>query len=354
MKITKKYKRLIIKVGTNVLTQDDGCLNESIIENLTNQIGQLKKEGKEIVLVSSGAVGAARKMVSLRPNLNHIVKRQVWSSIGQVKLMSTYQKYFDRQNLHTAQVLATKEDFRDRQHFINMKSCLLALFRENIIPIVNENDVISITELMFTDNDELSGLIGALVNADVLILLTSVDGLMDLESNQLIKKVKYNDQRVHQHISMGSSNFGRGGMHTKVNVAQQSAKLGIDTYIANGNTPDVLLKLFDGQLACTYFPAGEKKSGIKRWIAYAHGNEATISINEGAYKALKSNRASSLLPIGIIGFDGSFKKGDVLQINYKQKGIGVGLANYGSNVLEKIISKPQQKHLIHYDYLLLY
>lgn len=354
MKLAKRYKRIIIKVGTNVLTQDDGSLAESIIENLTNQIGQLKKEGKEIVLVSSGAVGAAQRMVSLRPNLNRIVKRQVWSSIGQVKLMSTYQSYFEKLNLHTAQVLATKEDFRDRQHFINMKSCLLALLRENIIPIVNENDVISITELMFTDNDELSGLIGALVNADALILLTSVDGLMDMESNQLIKKVKYNDQKVHQFISMGRSSFGRGGMHTKVNVAQQSAKLGIDSFIANGYTQDVLLKLLGGNLDCTYFPAGEKKSGLKRWIAYAHGNEATIEINEGAYQALKSNRASSLLPIGIIGFQGAFKKGDLLQINYKNKAIGVGLANYGSNILEKIISKSQQKYLIHYDHLLLY
>jgi len=153
---------------------------------------------------------------------------------------------------------------------------------------------------------------------------------------------------------MGRSSFGRGGMHTKVNVAQQSAKLGIDSFIANGYTPDVLLKLLGGNLACTYFPAGEKKSGLKRWIAYAHGNEATIEINKGAYQALKSNRASSLLPIGIIGFQGSFKKGDLLQINYNDKAIGVGLANYGSNILDKTISKSQQKYLVHYDHLLLY
>ena len=352
--MSKSFNRIILKIGTNVLTKDDGSLDEEIIEHLSSQVSQLKKSGREIVLVSSGAVGAARTEVPLKPGLNHIVKRQVWSSIGQVRLMSVYQKYFASQNLHTAQVLATKEDFRDRQHFINMKSCLLALLRENIIPIINENDVISITELMFTDNDELSGLIAALLNADALIMLTSVDGIINLSTMEVIPTVASNDRKIHEHISSKKSSFGRGGMHTKIHVAQQSAKLGIDTYIANGRTKNVLLELLSGELVCTHFPAGDKKSGIKRWIAYAEGNEAIIHINRGAFEALASPRATSLLPVGIEQYIGEFQKGDLVRIQCEEQIVGVGLANYSSEVLRKTMKQANQKHLIHYDYLLLY
>ncbi|MCL4154138.1 UNVERIFIED_CONTAM: hypothetical protein GTU68_005369, partial [Idotea baltica] len=168
------YKRLVVKVGTNVLARPDGLLDITSISQLVDQIADLKTRGVDVILVSSGAVGAGRSMMDIPEGLNKVVRRQVLSSIGQVRLMEIYRQLFSNHQLFCAQVLATKEDFRDRQHYINMQNCFLALLRDRVVPVVNENDVVAITELMFTDNDELAGLVAAMTNADGLVILSSV------------------------------------------------------------------------------------------------------------------------------------------------------------------------------------
>ena len=194
------YKRMVIKVGTNVLTHKDGLLDLTNISNLVDQLVYLKRQGIEVILVSSGAVGAGKSMLSIPSELNKVVRRQVLSAVGQVRLMEIYRQFFANYQLFCAQLLVTKEDFRDRQHYINMRNCFLALLRDEVVPVVNENDVVSISELMFTDNDELAGLVAAMVNAEALVILSNIDGVLDgppeLESSQVIPEIDANDKKA--------------------------------------------------------------------------------------------------------------------------------------------------------------
>ncbi|HFA49320.1 MAG TPA: glutamate 5-kinase [Bacteroidetes bacterium] len=348
--------RIVIKVGTNVLTAADGTLDIALIADLVAQIAQAKKMGKEILLVSSGAVGAGKAILQLPEKLNPITKRQVFASVGQVELMKWYTELFRQQGMHCAQVLATKEDFRDREHFVNMKRCLLALLRDNIVPVINENDVISISELMFTDNDELASLTASLTNADGLVILSNVDGVLD-ENKKAIPVIQPNDTAVFEKIVSKKSSFGRGGMLTKLRMCQQAACLGIHTYIANGKKR-LLLDLITGKpVSCSYFPAGKKRSGIKRWMAHNDGAaEGKVVVNDGAADILlDSSKIASLLPVGIIGIKKPFKKSAVIGIeNGAGKLLGIGIAAYGSKKLEGLLGQQGAKELVHYDYLLVY
>ena len=351
------YKRVIVKVGTNVLTGQDGKLDTGLIRELVRQIAGAKTKGQEILLVSSGAVGAGKAMLSLPEKMNSITRRQVLASVGQVELMKIYTEQFREHGLHCAQVLATKEDFRDREHYINMKRCLLALLRDNIVPVINENDVISISELMFTDNDELAGLTASLVSADALVILSNVDGVLD-ENGTVIPEISALYEDVHAKITAKKSSFGRGGMLTKLRICQQAASLGIHTYIAHGKKgrlPGLLNK--DGVTVCSYFPAGKKRSNLKHWMAYNDNSiRARVRVNPGASRILKDNTiVASLLPVGVTGFDKKFKKGEVIGIEDETgQLLGIGMAAYGSKKLKLMLGKQGGKELIHYDYLLIY
>ena len=348
--------RTVIKVGTNVLTNANGTLDIALIADLVSQIAEAKRQGIEILLVSSGAVGAGRSIVDLPEKLNPVTKRQVYAAVGQVELMRWYTELFRQQGLHCAQVLATKEDFRDRLHFINMKRCLLALLRDNIVPIINENDVISISELMFTDNDELASLTASLVNADRLVILSNVDGVLD-ENKNVIPVISPDDTKVFGKITSKKSSFGRGGMLTKLRMCQKAAKLGIHTYIANGKNRLLLQLLVGEAVLCSYFPAGKKPSGLKQWMARSEGQaEGAVAVNDGAADILQNEtKTASLLPVGIIAIKKPFKKADVIAIeNGKGKVLGIGVASYSSKKLEPLLGQKGQKELVHYDYLLIY
>src|SRR6202051_4049457 len=187
------YHRIIIKIGSNVFTQKDGLPDLNRISHLVEQIAEIKKQGKEVILVSSGAVASGRSLINVSEKYDAIAARQLLASIGQVKLINTYAQLFDQFNILCSQVLVTKEDFRDRLHYLNMKNCLEILLQHQVIPVVNENDVVSVTELMFTDNDELAGLIASMLNAQALIVLTNVDGIYDgdpkAEGSKVIEEV---------------------------------------------------------------------------------------------------------------------------------------------------------------------
>ena len=355
------YKKVVVKVGTNVLSKADGRLDLTTISLLVDQLADLKQRGCEVILVSSGAVGAARALFPNLEKLNKIVRRQVLSSVGQIRLLNVYQTFFNNYGLYCAQVLATKEDFRDRKHYLNMKQCLLALNRPDIIPIVNENDVISVDELMFTDNDELAAWIASMWGAEALFLLTNVDGIYDgppdKEGSQLLRTIAPDDEAVLSFIAPNTSAFGRGGMATKYHTAQKVARLGIDTYIANGKRPKVLSALINGEdIPSTKIPGQKDQSNLKKWIAFSEASSlAVIYINAGAQQALQDvESVKSLLPIGVTKIKGSFEKGDLLEI-FNEEGtfIGRGLAQYDHVQAKGLVGKSDQKPLIHYDHLLI-
>lgn len=354
--MSHSFKRVIIKVGTNVLTDENGLIDESIISSIVDQILELKSNGIEVVLVSSGAVGAGKAIKQLPEKLHPVTKRQVYAAIGQIALINTYNQFLEKQNVYSAQVLATKEDFRDRVHYVNMKQCLLSLLRDDILPIVNENDVISISELMFTDNDELSSLLAAMVNADALIILSNIDGVYKKEGNQnkVIRTIEHNDKKVFRHVQTNKSSFGRGGMVTKLNMCQKTASLGIHCFIANGKKSDILMDVISFKGLYTHFPAAKNKSNLKKWIAHTlPSTKGAVFINEGAEVTLKNQeKTASLLPVGMIKIDGSFQKGDMIEIKSESGTVvGYGIAKYGSETAKSYLGKRRKRPLVHYDYL---
>ena len=254
----EKTYRLVVKLGTNVLTNTSGQLDIAVIKGIVSQVAQLKKDGHQIIMVSSGAVGAGMSQYNLHIEQDEAVKRQIYSAIGQVKLMNTYAEQFEQFGLVCAQVLATKEDFTGKEHYDNMKNCMIGLLQDDIIPIVNENDVVSLTELMFTDNDELAGLMAYMIRANKLALLTNVDGIFTENGNTdtfLIEEVPLGDPSVYDHILASKSTGGRGGMKSKVDIATRAAEKGIETYIANGRSANVLQQILDGDKIGTRFLA---------------------------------------------------------------------------------------------------
>ncbi len=353
-------KRVCIKIGSNVLTRQDGLPNEDLIKNIVHQIADLKSGGKQVILVSSGAVAAGRSVFNSLKKLDTVAERQLLSSLGQVKLINIYTELFRQYNLLCAQVLVTKQDFKERHHYLNMQNCLNALLSNNIIPIVNENDVISITELMFTDNDELAGLISAMLNVDSLFILTNVDGIYDGDpenaTSSIIKEYDLTKHHLAKITSNVKSNFGRGGIITKCHTAQRVAGMGIPVIIANGKTENIINRLMEGENLGTAFKPKKSTSSRKKWIAHSHSNaKGHVIVNDGAKASLISHTAVSLLPVGVIKIEGDFKKGDIIRIlDEKHNEIGLGQSRYNSKKAESLIGLKNQKPIIHYDHLYLH
>jgi glutamate 5-kinase len=357
-------QKILIKVGTNVISKEDGTLDEKIMAEIVDQISQLKKQNLEIILITSGAVGAGKSLINLADkNLGKnadVIKRQILASAGQIKLMNLYLKFFGNHQYNCAQILVTKEDFRDRLHYLNMKNCLEALLKNEIVPVINENDVVSVTELMFTDNDELAGLIAAMLNVDTVIILTNVDGIFDQNPNnegaKLLNKIDHKTN-LEEFISPDKSSFGRGGMLTKSRIAQKLSLLGITTHIANGKRKNILLDLLKSSdsPATTFLPS-KKLSSVKRWIAYSRGYEkGTVFINKCAEDIITSkSKAISLLPVGITKIEGDFEKGEIIKVKNEQGAdIGFGMAQYSSEKAKEFLGQKGKRPLIHYDYFFL-
>ncbi|MGY5353062.1 glutamate 5-kinase [Wenyingzhuangia sp. IMCC45533] len=351
-------KKILIKIGSNVLTLSDGAPNKKRIEHIVAQIASLKKEGHRVILVSSGAVAAGRSQAKLPTNLDAVSKRQVLASIGQIALMNLYNSFFANYSLVCSQVLITKESFSTREHYLNMTNCIEALLKCNITPIINENDVVSVTELMFTDNDELSGLVASMIQADELLILSNVDGIYtDHPSNpdaKLIRDFDNEEIDLETAISEEKSEFGRGGMLTKVNTAVKIAALGVNVSIGNGTTKNIISKLLHRETGTLFRAHFDKnKSAIKKWITNSGTfSKGTVTINKGAYDALLNNQANSLLPIGVEKIEGDFKKGDIITISTLEgKEIGYGKASYSAEKAKNYIKQQQQPALVHYNYL---
>lgn len=356
-------KRITIKIGSNVLTAKDGSLDLQRLAHLTEQISTIRKEGYEVILISSGAVASGRSMISPDHKLDIVSQRQLFASIGQVRLMSIYSELFEYHNISCAQVLVTKEDFRTRRHYLNIQNCINALLQNGVLPVINENDVVSVSELMFTDNDELSGLISAMMHAKSLFLLSNIDGIYNGDptdlTTEIIPVIDKNILNIDDIISTKKSNFGRGGMLTKYSMARKAAQSGITVYIANGKRDHIITSILqdESKVPHTKFIASKKQadSNIKQWIHYSEGfAKGKVYINKGAADAILSSKASSLLFIGITAIKGEFKKDDVIKIyDHKKQQIGVGKSQFDSDAAIENIGKKGIKPFIHYDYLYL-
>jgi glutamate 5-kinase len=302
--IKPKFNRIAIKVGSNVITRNDGSLNDGRILRLVEDFAILYKQGIEVILISSGAVAAGRGEVTPSKKTNIIAAKQVWAAIGQVKLMSSYQFLFGKYGIQAGQLLATKDSFRDRRHYLNMKNCISAMLENRVLPIVNENDTISINELMFTDNDELSGLISSMMDCQLLIILSNVDGVYrGIPGNkdaELITRIETDSEALDKYILPVKSGFGRGGMITKYSIAKKIASEGIDVFIANGTRDSIITDILRGkEVPYTHFVAGNKKeTGVKKWLSHSDTfAKGSVIINNGAKEALLGEKATSLLMI---------------------------------------------------------
>ena len=241
-------KRIVVKVGSNVLTRKDGKLDVTRMSALVDQIAGLRRQGIEVILVSSGAVACGRRELVVDHSLDSVEQRQLFSAVGQVKLVGLYYDLFREFGIHVGQVLTMKENFQPGEQYQNQRACMTVMLENDVLPIVNENDTVSVTELMFTDNDELSGLIAQMMKADTLILLSNIDGIYDGHpdnpSSRIIPKVAPG-RDLSQYIKEEKSAFGRGGMHSKYTTAQKVQQAGIRVIIANGEREDILLDLME-------------------------------------------------------------------------------------------------------------
>jgi len=339
------YQRLIAKFGTNLLTGGTGHLAPDIMASLVQQIAQLHNQGHEVIIVSSGAVAAGRQRLQLTQERKDIPFKQVLASIGQNQLLHAYEQLFSQHNIIVAQALLTKSDLTQRAGYLNARNTLLALIELGVICIVNENDVVAtdeIGEVKFGDNDNLSAMVANLVDADLLVLLTDTDGLYTNDPQhdpdaKLIARVEKIDTKVERLASKASSSHGVGGMATKVEAAKLATSSGVTVVIANGHKPDILKQITAGESCGTLFPPrASKLESKKRWMLSGLSANGKLIIDDGAVLALREQN-KSLLPAGIIGVEGKFKRGDVVGIfDFRGNHIGYGIPNYSSKDVTSI------------------
>lgn len=357
--MVQQFSRIAVKVGSNVLTRRDGTLDVTRMSALVDQIAELHKTRVEIILVSSGAVASGRSEVHSAKKLDSVDQRQLFSAVGQAKLINRYYELFREHGIAVGQVLTMKENFATRRHYLNQKNCMTVMLENGVIPIVNENDTISVSELMFTDNDELSGLIASMMGAQALIILSNIDGIYNGSpadpTSEVIREIGQGKD-LSSYIQTSKSSFGRGGMLTKTNIARKVADEGITVIIANGKRDNILVDLIqhpESTLCTRFIPSAEPVSSVKKWIAHSEGfAKGELHINYCATELLFSDKAVSILPVGITDVIGEFEKDDIVRIvDFGGKPIGVGKANCDSTQAREAMGKHGKKPVVHYDYL---
>ena len=347
--ILKNAETIVIKVGTNVLTQADGTLEPNQVHSLADQIFRLKQAGKKVALVSSGAIGAGMGRLGLKQRPTDLRHLQACAAVGQSFLMRAYEDSLARYGIPTAQILLTAGDFDNRTRYLNVRNTILTLFESNCLPIINENDTISVAEIRFGDNDTLAALVTNLIQAPLLILLTVVDGLYSADPNtdptaSLVHTVKQINKDVLEKAGVTKSSLGSGGMKSKLKAARLATMAGESVIMANGSIPGVLDSIFAGDLIGTLFLAAEQNmTAWKRWLGWAARPQGKIILDAGALVALCS-KGKSLLPIGVASVSGTFHKGAVVSLcNLEGEEYGRGLSNYSASDIAKIAGKKSDK-----------
>lgn len=352
--------KIVIKVGSQAILSESGEVQIAVIENIIAQIIQVIAAGHQVILVSSGAVGLGRGMsrqVINREFGSLVADKQLLASIGQPQLMAHYTGICQNHGFLAAQLLLTKYDFQTKRSYINILRLLQkGLSQPNVLIIVNENDSVAVDELMFTDNDELAGIIAAQIGADKLLLLTSIAGVYDRNplaaGAQLLKEITLKDALPDLN---GKTGLGRGGMSSKLNTARKMAQIGVMTHIADIAERDIILRLVlkNEMIGSRVIPAN-KEAARKKFLAFNQGNtQAQITVNSGLVAVLADmERSTSILPVGIITYSGEFKRGDLIEI-LSPDGIkiGVGVARYNSAKLGEYLGGKNHPPFIHYDYL---
>jgi len=350
---------ILIKVGTNVLTKEDKTLDLDQIQSLVKQISALKEQGHRVILVSSGAVGAGLGINKFENIADQVVRKQILASIGQNKLIGIYTNFFKEHGITVAQALFTRSDFSNREKYLNMKQVLTALLDEGIVPIINENDVVSTEELGFGDNDILAAYTAAIIRADRLIIMTIVDGFYDKDpSNKdatLVCQVHKVDGKLIYACGDSKSTLGTGGMKSKIKAAYIATELGIEFIVMNGKKEkleNVMKKEFIGT---TFHAKAKEKKSIFYWLLAGSEASGKVTVDEGAAQAVSKRK--SLLFVGVINIYGGFKKGDTLEVfDTKGERIGLGISNFDSKKAKEINESPKEeqkkaKELIHCDNL---
>ena len=334
-------KRIVFKFGTNILRNEQGDISLSHLYSFIEDISYLHKQGKEILIVTSGAVGLGAKKLGIDTSTSTTLK-QAAASVGQPMLMGIWQDGFEKYGITTSQILLTEEDFANRKKYLSLRLTLHKLLENNVIPIINQNDAVSPSELehvCFSDNDKLSSLVASKLDADLLVMVSDIDGLFDknpkeFDDAKLISKVEKVTPKIEK-LATGASLGGRGGMITKLTAAKVVTSSGLWAKIVNGKVPNIIKKVFDDNVGTVFLP-NQNLSHRKRWIAYATNIMGVIKVNDGAKKAIIENQ-KSLLSVGIVELEGKFKRGEIISIvDCENQEFARGISSYDSSDIDKI------------------
>ncbi|MBJ7539568.1 glutamate 5-kinase [Marinomonas transparens] len=341
-----KAQRLVVKIGSALLTNDGQGLDVARIGLWVAQIAQLRAQGKEVVLVSSGSIAAGMKRLGFSSRPTQVNELQAAAAVGQMELVGVYESHFEKHGLCTAQILLTHDDLSNRRRYLNARSSLRTLLGLGVVPIVNENDTVVTDEIRFGDNDTLGALVANLVEADVLIILTDQQGLFDKNPRDhkdaiLISHALASDERLEAMASGGAGVLGSGGMLTKVRAARLAARSGADTLIASGREPDVVVRTALGESLGTWLqPEHEPLAARKQWLAAHLKSRGSLVLDAGAVRALR-RAGTSLLSVGVKDAEGSFSRGDMVLCVDEQGGlVARGLVNYSVAETLKLLGKP--------------
>jgi glutamate 5-kinase len=335
-------RRVVVKLGSQVVTTGDMQLDREVFEWLADDVAELREQGVQVAIVSSGAVAAGLGRLGLTQKPVCIPDKQAVAAVGQLNLMWFYKEVFGARGLTVGQVLLTRDDVENRRRYQNAKSALLALFRMGIVPIINENDTVMVEEIKFGDNDNLSALVTNLIEADCLVILSDVEGLYDKDPKKhadasLLHSVALVDEAVETFIGDSKSRVGTGGMYTKRQAAKRAAHGGASAVIASGKRPHGLRRILACEELGTYFaPMEDRLTRRKHWIAYTVQPSGQLLLDEGAAEAIRL-RGKSLLPSGLRGVSGDFDRGDaVVLLGPSGEELARGLTNYNAEELRRI------------------
>ncbi len=368
--LLKNIKRIVIKIGSRILTDDESQLNRNWISQLASQVAGLRREGREVIIVSSGAIAAGRAVLGFTDRPVTIPQKQAAAAVGQPRLLREYEGAFSANDCLVAQILLTREDLADRQRFLNARTTLETLLELGIVPVINENDTVAVEEIKFGDNDNLSALVTNLVDAGLLMILTDIDGLYDADPRHnsdaiLIPLVRTVTKEMERAAGGSGSAVGTGGMATKLAAAKKAGRSGAAALIVNGTDPGIISRLFSGEECGTLFlPADQSLTSRKHWIAFTIRPQGRAYLDAGAVKVLRQD-GRSLLPSGVVRIDGTFERGACIRVaDLDGNEFARGIVSYSSSEMllimghksleiEEILGYRYGDELIHRDNLVL-
>ncbi len=356
-----KFNRIVVKLGSNVLSAGSDRLNRAHLNEMVRQIARLHNRGIEVAVVTSGAVLAGRERMGYPALKPSIPFRQMLAAVGQGRLMHLYEQFFDIYDIRVAQILLTADDFRDRRRYLNARDTMLGLLRARVVPIINENDTVATDEIKVGDNDNLAALVVTLIEADLLVVLSDIGGLYTADPRRdpdarLIAQVNQVDEEIWRIAGDRGSAHGTGGMRTKIEAAQLAQRAGATMIIADGQERDVLLRIVNGEHIGTWFrplprTEGAVMEGRKRWILAGVHALGRVYVDYGAAQAITVH-GKSLLPVGVVDIAGRFARGDTVRIFFQETEIARGVVRYSADELRQIkgVHSAQIKERLGYDY----